>query len=112
MVVGSIRGQMLPTVLYPLPTSLPLFDSLTLRLSKKITIRCSFFSFFYVIISVRQQDSFEALLHRYRGQEKTMNTILTDEQAAQYTMDYVLGEWATEAKNKIQQFSFNQNYQQ
>ena len=53
----------------------------------------------------------EVVFH-YRGQEKTMNTILTDEQAAQYTMDYVLGEWATEAKNKIQQFSFNQNYQQ
>ena len=43
----------------------------------------------------------------YRGQEKTMNTILTDDQAAIYTMDYVLGHWAAEAKNKIQ--SFNQN---
>ena len=53
----------------------------------------------------------EVVFH-YRGQEKALNTILTDEQAAQYTMDYVLGEWATEAKNKIQQFSFNQNYQQ
>ena len=45
----------------------------------------------------------------YRGQEKTMNTILTDEQAARYTMDYVLGEWAQEARNKR---SFNQHKQQ
>lgn len=32
----------------------------------------------------------------YRGEIKTMNTILTPEQAAQYTMEYVLGEWAKE----------------
>lgn len=34
----------------------------------------------------------------YRGQERAMNTILTDEQAAVYTIDYVLGPWAKEVK--------------
>ena len=47
----------------------------------------------------------------YRGQEKTMNTILTAKQAKVYTMDYVLGAWAKEAKNKIHSFN-QQNYQQ
>ena len=45
----------------------------------------------------------------YRGKEKTMNTILTREQAEKYTMRYVLGDWAEEAKQKI---LFNQNIQQ
>ena len=41
----------------------------------------------------------------YRGQERPMNTILTAKEAKIYTMDYVLGEWAKEAKNKIQSFN-------
>ena len=40
----------------------------------------------------------------YRGQEKMMNTILTAKQAQLYTMEYVLGAWAEEAKNKIRTF--------
>ena len=40
----------------------------------------------------------------YRGQEKMMNTILTAKQAQLYTMEYVLGAWAEEAKNKIRSF--------
>ena len=50
------------------------------------------------------------VIFTYRGQEKAMNTILTAEQAALYTMEYVLGKWAEEAKNKIH--SFNQIKQQ
>lgn len=41
----------------------------------------------------------------YRGQEKTMNTILTEKQAARYTIDYVLGDWAKEAKLKTRTFN-------
>lgn len=56
----------------------------------------------------------------YRGQEKAMNTILTDEQAARYTMEYVLGPWTMEAKYKIEYWesevknihSFNQQFNQ
>ena len=57
----------------------------------------------------------------YRGQEKTMNTILTAEQAARYTMEYVLGKWAIEAKQKIvywtketknKNYLFNQQFYQ
>ncbi len=33
----------------------------------------------------------------YRNEQKTMNTILTEEEASQYTMEQVLGEWAEEA---------------
>ena len=40
---------------------------MTLQLSKKITLWCSFFSFFCVIIIVKHLDPFDALLHRYRG---------------------------------------------
>lgn len=41
----------------------------------------------------------------YRGQEKTMNTILTEKQAARYTIDYVMGDWAKEAKLKTRTFN-------
>lgn len=41
----------------------------------------------------------------YRGQEKTMNTILTEKQAARYTIDYVLGDWAKEAKLTTRTFN-------
>ena len=37
----------------------------------------------------------------YRGETKTMNTILTEEQASQYTPEYVLGEWAQEVIEQI-----------
>ena len=37
----------------------------------------------------------------YRGQERPMNTILTEEQAAVYTMEYVLGPWAEEVKQLL-----------
>ncbi len=33
----------------------------------------------------------------YRNEQKTMNTILTEEEASHYTMEQVLGEWAKEA---------------
>ena len=33
----------------------------------------------------------------YRNEQKTMNTILTEEEASQYTKEQVLGEWAKEA---------------
>ncbi len=46
----------------------------------------------------------EVIFH-YRGQERPMNTILTAKEAKIYTMEYVLGEWAKEAKNKIQSFN-------
>lgn len=39
----------------------------------------------------------------YRGEKKAMNTILTSDAAMRYTMEYVLGAWAKEAKKKIQQ---------
>jgi hypothetical protein len=35
----------------------------------------------------------------YKGATKTMNTILTDAEAARYTKEYVLGEWASEIEN-------------
>ena len=35
----------------------------------------------------------------YKGATKTMNTILTDAEAARYTKEYVLGEWAEEIEN-------------
>ena len=38
----------------------------------------------------------------FRGRTKTMNTILTKEQAEAYTMENVLGPWAEEAKQQIQ----------
>ena len=50
-----------------------------------------------------------------------MNTILTAEQAARYTMEYVLGKWAIEAKQKIvywtketknKNYLFNQQFYQ
>ena len=37
----------------------------------------------------------------YKGETKTMNTILTAETAARYTMENVLGPWAEEAKETI-----------
>ena len=46
----------------------------------------------------------------YKGETKTMNTILTADEAARYTMEYVLGEWGKTIENTI--YSFNQNYQQ
>ena len=39
------------------------------------------------------------VVFNYRGQEKAMNTIMTDEEAAKYTMEYVLGEWGKEIYN-------------
>ena len=47
----------------------------------------------------------------YRGQEKTMNTILSAKQAKVYTMEFVLGTWAKQAKNKIHSFN-QQNFKQ
>ena len=39
----------------------------------------------------------------FTKQSTTMNTILTAEEAATYTMQYVLGDWATEAQNQTKQ---------
>lgn len=52
----------------------------------------------------------EVVFH-YRGQEKKMNTILTRKQASLYTMEYVLGKWANEAKTKIHSFNNKQHVQ-
>lgn len=41
----------------------------------------------------------------YRGTSKTMNTIMSAEQAEVYTMEYVLGEWAKEIKEKTKIFN-------
>ena len=47
----------------------------------------------------------------YRGQEKTINTILNAKQAKVYTMEFVLGTWAKEAKNIIKSFNNKQQVQ-
>ena len=39
----------------------------------------------------------------FTKQSTTMNTILTAEEAATYTIQYVLGDWATEAQNQTKQ---------
>ena len=46
----------------------------------------------------------------YKGATKRMNTILSSDEAMRYTMEYVLGAWAEETKEKIKQvtnYNFN-----
>jgi hypothetical protein len=46
----------------------------------------------------------------YKGATKRMNTILSSDEAMRYTMEYVLGAWAEEAKEKIKlvtNYNFN-----